>query len=195
MISPNRRKTLVLGGLAGLCALVLAACGSDDGAGNPDSELSAQQATAPLEGAPPQLVEIREQANELLDGGTEAFEGRLAELQGTPVVVNKWASWCGPCRLEFPFFQSQAEERGAEVAFLGVLSDDSEDAGATFLEELPLPYPSYVDPDQEIAAAIEAPQNFPATAFYDSKGELVYTRQGTYPDEQDLAADIDRYAR
>ena len=100
MISRNRRKTLVLGGLAGLCALVLAACGSDDGAGNPDSELSAQQATAPLEGAPPQLVEIREQANELLDGGTEAFEGRLAELQGTPVVVNKWESWCGPstCR-------------------------------------------------------------------------------------------------
>ena len=146
MIPPNRRKTAGPRGLAALCALVLAACGSDDGAGNPDSELSAQQATAPLEGAPPQLVEIREQANELLDGGTEAFEGRLAELQGTPVVVNKWASWCGPCRLEFPFFQSQAEERGAEVAFLGVLSDDSEDAGATFLEELPLPYPSYLIP-------------------------------------------------
>ena len=181
--------------LAGLCALVLAACGSDDGAGNPDSELSTEQAAAPLEGAPPQLAAIREQANELLDGGTEAFDQRLAELQGTPVVVNKWASWCGPCRLEFPFFQSQADQRGAEVAFLGVLSDDSEDAGATFLQELPLPYPSYLDPDQDIAAAIEAPQNFPATSFYDASGELVYTRQGGYAEEQELAADIERYAR
>ena len=76
-----------------------------------------------------------------------------------------------------------------------MLSDDSEDAGATFLEELPLPYPSYLDPDQDIAADIDAPQNFPATSFYDSKGELVYTRQGGYADEQALAADIDRYAR
>ena len=186
---------LPLAVLAALCALALAACGSDDGAGNPDSELSAQQATEPLEGAPPQLAAIRDQANELLDGGTEAFDQRLAELEGTPVVVNKWASWCGPCRHEFPFFQSQADQRGAEVAFLGVLSDDSEDAGATFLEELPLPYPSYLDPDQDIAADIDAPQNFPATSFYDSTGELVYTRQGGYADEQALAADVDRYAR
>jgi cytochrome c biogenesis protein CcmG, thiol:disulfide interchange protein DsbE len=186
----------VLTATCALCAaLVLGACGADDDSGNPDSELSAEQATAPLEGAPPQLAAIRAQANELLDGGTEAFDARLAELDGTPVVVNKWASWCGPCRHEFPFFQAQADERAAEVAFLGVLSDDSEDAGATFLEELPLPYPSYVDPDQDIAAQIEAPQNFPATSFYDSTGELVYTRQGGYADADELAADIDRYAR
>jgi cytochrome c biogenesis protein CcmG, thiol:disulfide interchange protein DsbE len=181
--------------LTALCAaLALGACG-DDSAGNPDSKLSAEEATQPLEGAPPQLAAIRTQANELLDGGSTEFEARLAELRGYPVVVNKWASWCGPCRHEFPFFQAQADERGAEVAFLGVLSDDSEDAGATFLEELPLPYPSYLDPDQDIAADIEAPQNFPATSFYDAAGELVYTRQGGYADEQELAADIDRYAR
>lgn len=174
-------------------ALALGACGGE-GAGNPDSELTPEQAAAPLEGASPELTAIRDEANELLDGGTEAFNARLAELRGNPVVVNKWASWCGPCRLEFPHFQNQAEERAAEVAFLGVGSDDSEDALATFLEQLPLPYPTYLDPDQDIAAAIEAPQNFPATAFYDSSGELVYTRQGVYADEADLAADIDRYA-
>ncbi len=170
MTSAPRSLLLPLLGLAALCVLALGACGSDEGAGNPDSELSTEQASAPLEDAPPQLVAIRDQANELLDGGTEAFDGRLAELRGTPVVVNKWASWCGPCRLEFPFFQSQADERGAEVAFLGVLSDDSEDAGATFLEELPLPYPSYIDPDQDIAAEIDAPQNFPATELLRLQG-------------------------
>ena len=161
LTSAPRSLLLPLLGLAALCVLALGACGSDEGAGNPDSELSTEQASAPLEDAPPQLVAIRDQANELLDGGTEAFDGRLAELRGTPVVVNKWASWCGPCRLEFPFFQSQADERGAEVAFLGVLSDDSEDAGATFLEELPLPYPSYIDPDQEIAAEIDGAPELP----------------------------------
>jgi cytochrome c biogenesis protein CcmG, thiol:disulfide interchange protein DsbE len=191
-ISLNLSRLLVaLGTLAATLAIV--ACGSDDGSGNPDSQLSSEQAKEPLENASPQLTAIREEANQLLDGGTDAFEARLAELSGTPVVVNKWASWCGPCRLEFPFFQSLASKRGGEIAFLGVDANDSDDAAATFLEELPLPYPSYLDPDQEISAVIGAPANFPATAFYGSDGELVHTRQGGYANEEDLAADIQSY--
>ena len=190
---PTLRRRIAVTLAAGVAVLALGACGSDDGAGNPDSELSAQEATKPLEGAPPELSAIREQANQLLEGGTDAFEARLAELRGTPVVVNKWASWCGPCRLEFPFFQSLAQRRGAEIAFLGVDSNDAEDAAATFLEQLPLPYPSYLDPDQDVAAVIGAPANFPATAFYAADGELVHTRQGGYASEADLLADIETY--
>lgn len=193
----STRMTLLALALLSLAA-VLGACGSsegDPGSGNPDSELTPEQATAPLEGAPPQLAAIRGQANRLLEGGTEAFESRLEGLRGTPVVVNKWASWCGPCRLEFPHFQAAAQRWGGEIAFLGINSEDSSGAAETFLDELPLPYPSYSDPSSELAAAIEAPVNFPATAFYDSSGELVYTRQGGYQTEQDLVADIDRYAR
>ena len=178
-----------------VAAVALGACGSDNGAGNPDSELSPEQAAEPLEGASPELAAIRDEANQLLDGGPQAFEARLAELRGTPVVVNKWASWCGPCRLEFPFFQSLAAKRGNRIAFLGVVSEDSEDAARTFLGQLPLPYPSYLDPDSQIAAVIKAARAFPATAFYDRGGELVYTRQGGYQTEADLAADIRRHLR
>jgi cytochrome c biogenesis protein CcmG, thiol:disulfide interchange protein DsbE len=177
-------------------ALALAACGSDDGAGNPDSKLTLEQATAPLEDASPQLTGIRDQANQLLDEGAEGFETRLAELEGTPVVVNKWASWCGPCRLEFPFFQSQASKRAKEIAFLGVGSNDSEEGLTGFLEQLPLPFPSYYDPDFAIAKQLGGPtQAFPSTTFYDRSGELVFTHPGPYTDEADLAADIDQYAR
>lgn len=176
--------------------LALAACGSGEDAGNPDSRLTPEQAEEPLADAPPQLAAIREQANQLLDGGTEAFNQRLEELRGFPVVVNKWASWCGPCRFEFPWFQSLAEKRGGEIAFLGDAGNDSEDALATFLEELPVPYPSYLDPDLKIAQELGGPvQAFPATAFYDRSGELVYTHPGVYRDEQDLIADVERYAR
>jgi cytochrome c biogenesis protein CcmG/thiol:disulfide interchange protein DsbE len=179
-------------------ALSLAACGAgDDGAGNPDSKLSTAQATAPIEGAPPELASIRAQGNQVLDEGSDGYEQRLAELKaaGTPVVVNKWASWCGPCRLEFPHFQSQAKQRGGEIAFLGVAANDSIPALETFLEELPLPYPSYYDPDMDISKELGGPtQAFPSTAFYDSKGELVFTKPGVYSDEADLAADIERYA-
>jgi cytochrome c biogenesis protein CcmG, thiol:disulfide interchange protein DsbE len=195
-MSSRAAKSTLACGLA-TAALALGACGggdSDEGAGNPESELTADQARAPIEEAPEELAALREDANQILDEGLEGFEARLAELEGTPVVVNKWASWCGPCREEFPFFQAQAIEREDEVAFLGLLSDDGAETGAQFLEELPLPYPSYLDPDKEIADSFDAGREFPSTVFIDAAGEVTFTKLGPYTDEASLAADIDRYA-
>ncbi len=143
---------------------------------------------------PPTLDGVQADANQLLDGGAEAFERRLAELEGHPVVVNKWASWCGPCRAEFPFFQAQAEERAGEVAFIGVNSGDNDADAASFLEEYPVPYPSYKDPELEVADVFNGVAAFPTTAFYDERGELVYVKQGGYASEELLAEDIERYA-
>jgi thiol-disulfide isomerase/thioredoxin len=186
----------------GLCcaaiaiALVMVAssgCGSGSGedadaAKPPDYERA-------LAGAPRPLGSLYDQANRLLPGGVDAFERRLTHLRGHPAVVNKWASWCGPCREEFPWFQRLSAKLGKRVAFIGVDSDDSSAAARTFLEEFPVPYPSYTDPDQDIARAIKASVGFPGTAFYDRSGKLVYVRQGQYPSEAALAADIRRYAR
>jgi cytochrome c biogenesis protein CcmG/thiol:disulfide interchange protein DsbE len=192
--TPVRRRSGTALLLAALATALIAGCGGS-GAGNPDSRLSAAQATAPLDGAPPQLAEIRAQANQLLGGGTDAFDQRLERLRGFPVVVNKWASWCGPCRLEFPWFQSLAEKRGGEIAFLGVDANDSEGSAKTFLSELPLPYPSYTDGDLNIAQDLGGPpQAFPTTSFYDRSGKLVFTHPGVYADEQDLIADVNRHA-
>ena len=173
--------TVILGGCAG------------GGGGNPDSRLSLQQATEPLTDAPPELAGIRAQANQLLDGGKDAFDQRIETLRGTPIVVNDWASWCGPCRFEFPFLQSQAAKHAKEVAFLGVDSDDSSASAKTFLGELPLPYPSYSDPDKSIREKLHG-IGYPATVFYDRTGNVVYSHQGQYRSEADLAADIQRYA-
>jgi cytochrome c biogenesis protein CcmG, thiol:disulfide interchange protein DsbE len=181
-----------------LAALALGACGDDDpsdpGAGNPQAAAGASEFERLRAGAPPKLAAVYRQGDALLDGGAEAFEAELERLRPYPVVVNKWASWCGPCRFEFPFFQAQAVEHGDEVAFLGVDSDDSEDAAETFLDQLPLPYPSFSDPDQEIARLFDA-REFPSTAFYDRSGALSYVRRGGYGSEQELAADIERWAR
>ena len=184
------RFRTIRGALAVLGACVaLTACGSSD-----EPAPRAPDYDAALRDAPPPLASLYEQANELLEGGAPAFEARLEELRGHPVVVNKWASWCGPCRAEFPWFQSLSAEHGAEVAFVGVNSNDGTETAADFLAEYPLPYPSYVDPKLEVAATFDAPTEFPATAFYNSDGELEFVRRGGYGDEAELEADIERYA-
>jgi cytochrome c biogenesis protein CcmG/thiol:disulfide interchange protein DsbE len=130
-----------------------------------------------------------------VSGGRDRFEKALESARGKPVVVNKWASWCGPCRLEFPFFRDQATKRKGEVVFLGVNSNDNRGDADEFLEEEPVPYKHFEDPKLEIAAVFNAVQAFPSTAFYDSKGKLAFVHQGGYANEDALAEDIDRYAR
>ena len=130
-----------------------------------------------------------------LPGGRDAFEKRIEKERGKPVVVNKWASWCGPCRLEFPYFRDQAKKRKGQVVFLGVNSNDNRGDAEDFLKEEPVPYKHFEDPKLEIAAAFNAVQAFPSTAFYDSKGKLAFVHQGGYANEKDLSEDIGRYAR
>jgi cytochrome c biogenesis protein CcmG, thiol:disulfide interchange protein DsbE len=146
-----------------------------------------------LDGAPAPLAALHAQSSQLLEGGVPAFKRRLAELKGTPVVINKWASWCGPCRAEFPAFQQLATERGKEIAFVGVNSHDNENPAREFLAEYPIPFPSYVDPDEKIAQAIDAPANYPITVFVDAKGKTAFIHQGGYTSKEQLAADVDRY--
>jgi cytochrome c biogenesis protein CcmG, thiol:disulfide interchange protein DsbE len=144
-----------------------------------------------LQGAPAPLSELHEQANALLASG--AFEDQLDRLEGTPVVINKWASWCGPCRAEFPIFQRVATERGKDVAFLGLNAADKRPSAQDFLTERPLPYPSYDDPDEDIASDLRAAKYFPMTVFVDPKGEIAFVKAGEYKSAADLNADIDRY--
>lgn len=190
--SPQRRlrppvRHLLLSLLA---ILVIGGCGSSgDGGGDEPPDYARA-----LAGSPPPLAALHRQANELLPGGVDAYEARIAALRGYPAVVNVWASWCGPCRFEFPHFQRAAAKYGKRVAFLGIDSEDSDDAASTFLAEEPVPYPSYTDPDKDVADSLGASLGLPDTAFYDRGGELVYLKQGPYDDYAELRADIERFA-
>ena len=178
---------VVLGALLG--GLAVAGCGDSSEEPSPAPDYAKK-----LAGAPAPLASIYAQANELLPGGLAAFNDRISEIRGYPAVVNIWASWCGPCRAEFPHFQEVAARMGKKVAFLGVNSEDNDDAAETFLSTHQVPYPSYTDPDAEIADEIEVNHGYPATAFFDSNGELTYTKAGPYTTNEELEADIEKYA-
>jgi cytochrome c biogenesis protein CcmG/thiol:disulfide interchange protein DsbE len=175
--------------LAAIAALVGSGCGANSGGDYGGQHPDYAKALA---GSPPPLAALYKQADQLLPGGSEAFDKRIAALHGYPAVVNVWASWCGPCRFEFPALQKGSAAYGKRVAFLGVNSQDADDAAETFLEEAPVPYPSYTDGDGGIANELGA-RGLPATAFYDRHGKLVFLEQKPYTDDAELRADIERY--
>ncbi|MEA2373617.1 MAG: cytochrome c biosis protein CcmG, thiol:disulfide interchange protein DsbE [Thermoleophilaceae bacterium] len=172
-------------------AALLAGCGSS---GPPSAAPRPAHAARALAGSPPALASLHAQAGRLLGGSADAFKTRLAALRGHPVVVNKWASWCGPCRAEFPFFQRLGVDLGRRVAFVGVNSNDDGGDAARFLREYPVRYPSYSDPHQKVAALFGGTLAFPTTAFYDAGGKLAYVHQGGYATEAKLREDIAHYA-
>ena len=188
-----RRLLLVLGTVA-LVAVVVIGLAQAGGSRDEDqpTTFDLEQAQQRLAGAPAPLAALYEQPNTILEGGLEAFEARLDSLESTPAVINKWASWCRPCRAEFPIFQQVATEHGTEIAFLGVNAGDKRPAAEDFLAERPLPYPSYEDPDEEIARELDAAKFFPMTIFRDAKGGT-FVKAGEYTSRAELEADIERY--
>ena len=180
--------------LVALVALAAIGCGGSDSTADPGA--SAPDYSKAVAEAPPKLKALYEQGGKIAPGGLDAFSQQLADVKGYPVVVNNWASWCGPCRTEWPWLQQAAADDLDRVAFMGVNTDDEDAAAQTFLDGHPVPYPSFADPDKALGEATGATLvgGLPNTLFFDSSGELVFTHQGVYPDQATLDADIRKYA-
>ncbi len=177
-----RRLLIAAGGV--IAAIAPAACGSGE----------SPAPTSPPAPPPKRTIAPPRDAGKLLDGGVPAFKARLAALRGTPVVVNQWASWCGPCRFEFPFFIRLARKHQGRVAFLGVDSQDTRAGGERFLRDFRTPFPHFFDPSTAIARSFKGAFAWPTTAFYDARGRRAYTHAGAYASQGALERDIRRYA-
>ncbi len=99
------------------------------------------------------------------------FEGMLVGQEGRPVVVNIWASWCGPCRAEMPLLQAAAASYGDEAVILGVAANDDPDSAAAFLDDLGITYPNGYDRTGEIHDLLDV-RAFPTTYVFGADGSL-----------------------
>jgi cytochrome c biogenesis protein CcmG/thiol:disulfide interchange protein DsbE len=194
----NQARIVIGAGGVALAALLVVGLiqltGSSTVPASGPSRLTVAEMRASLGGSPAPLAALHAQAGEILPGGLPALRTRLAGLHGRPIVINKWASWCQPCRAEFGAFQRVAVAQGREVAFLGIDSGDSSHADAvSFLRSFPVSYPSYYDANGQAGAAITDSTFTPVTVFYDRAGRQ-YIHQGPYASAARLERDVRRYA-
>jgi cytochrome c biogenesis protein CcmG/thiol:disulfide interchange protein DsbE len=93
-----------------------------------------------------------------------------------------------------PAFSRAAVRFGRRVAFVGINAGDNDGDARAFLRGHFIPYPSYVDPHDEIAQEIGVRAGLPTTVFYGRDGSVAFVHQGPYRDESALVADVRRYA-
>ncbi|MEU6192825.1 TlpA disulfide reductase family protein [Streptomyces sp. NPDC047061] len=175
----TRHRRLPL--LALLVVLPLAACA-------PAREAGAAP-VSPLTRVP---VADRKAAPDLTGSSLDGRAVSLAGYRGKVVVLNVWASWCGPCRAEAPELSKAQQELAAEgVQVLGVDTDARRDSGRAFQEEHDLVYPSLHDPGSRKLVRLPKgyrPQALPYTLFIDRDGKIAakYLSQVTEADVRSI---------
>jgi cytochrome c biogenesis protein CcmG/thiol:disulfide interchange protein DsbE len=120
----------------------------------------------------------------------EQFQRMLADLKGKVVVVNVWASWCGPCTAEAPGLAQLSKHYGDRVQFLGVDIDDQTAPARAFIQRYGWTYPSVADPNGEIKRGYGF-LGQPDTLVYDTAGKRVWAGAGKI-ETPDLQAAIDQ---
>ena len=173
------RRTLLLGVVATLVTLLALAAAAMSAAGRAGDDAAGP--ALPAAGVP---LQQRRPAGErfALPGRTvDGFGGGpavdLAELRGTPLVVNFWATWCAPCVKEMPDFQRVARQAGRRVTFLGVNVQDAPRNAEPFAAELGITYRLASDPRGELYREVGA-FGMPTTLFVRPDGTVVYRHTG-----------------
>lgn len=114
----------------------------------------------------------------------------LEALRGKPVVLNFFASWCGPCIREMPALQAMSEHYKGRVNFVGVTFNDQRAAARQVLDKAGVAYPAGFDPQSDIAYDY-AVQKMPTTFFIGPDGKLIERKDGEISEVQ-LRTVIDR---
>ncbi|RSL29839.1 thiol disulfide exchange role in cytochrome c biogenesis [Salibacterium salarium] len=111
---------------------------------------------------------------ETLDGETMS----LSQMEGSPVLINFWATWCPPCRAEMPDMQTFYEENDIEVLAVNLTDTESgQSAVSSFVEEMDLTFPVLLDKDVSVAGKYNI-QPVPTSFFIDSEGIIQHISIG-----------------
>jgi thiol-disulfide isomerase/thioredoxin len=135
--------------------------------------------TACGEEAPPLKIQPGEEVPPLRVADLERQPHMLEAVDGKLLMVNVWATWCGPCRHEMPSLQRMADDFGPEhFALVGMSVDHDEHLVREYLIERKIRFPSYLDPQLAMANGVLGIRVFPSSFLIDESGRLVGVIEG-----------------
>jgi len=115
---------------------------------------------------------------------------RLSELRGQVVMINFWATWCGPCRQEMPLLQQlQAKYEPLGFTLLGINVESDSAVAQTWLKGVPVSFPILFDRGNEVAGRFGV-EGMPSTVFVDRAGNVRYVHRGYKPGDEATYADM-----
>ena len=126
----------------------------------------------------PQQARLPGSPDELPAYDLDRYRALIETLEGTPVVVNFWGSWCLPCVEEAPHLAAVSKEHEGSVQFLGVDILDYREPAREFIRRYGWEYPSIFDPPAAIRDGLGYVGQ-PITLIYDREGELAWEVTGT----------------
>lgn len=103
---------------------------------------------------------------------------RLSDFAGRPVLINFWATWCGPCRAEIPSLEAASRHFGDRAVILGVNVQESPRLVAPYLAELGMTYPVVLDTDASVSLSYRV-RAFPTSFFVDAHGVIIQIEAGS----------------
>jgi thiol-disulfide isomerase/thioredoxin len=104
---------------------------------------------------------------------------KLSELRGKPLIINVWASWCGPCRAEMGSLERLARRfNGKRFNIIGISTDDYPDAAAAFLRRARVTFDNYHDRKLQLEAMLGA-NTIPLTVLVDAQGRVLKKIRGS----------------
>lgn len=102
----------------------------------------------------------------------------LAAYRGKPLVINVWASWCGPCRAEMDSLQRLAQRHGQQFNVIGISTDDYRDRASAFLRGAGIRFPNYIDHALRLETMLGA-DRIPLTLLVDANGRVLARHYGS----------------
>lgn len=103
----------------------------------------------------------------------------LSDYSGRPIIMNYWASWCGPCRIEFPHLQAAYDQyRDAGVVLLAINQQEDAETAIDFFQELGLTFTPLLDQDGAVGRQYQIGRTLPTTFFINAAGEVVAIHRG-----------------
>lgn len=161
------------------------------------AELEKAKERAEIADCPPSDPDVMPRDDGLPDLTLDCLGGgrqvRLAGLRGTPMVINIWAQWCGPCRQEAPHLATLSQQAGDDLLFLGIdYQDPDPEAAIMFAEISDWHYPQLQDPQRELRPELGI-VGIPTTLLVDADGAIVATLAAPMTSEDQLRSQIKKH--